>query len=74
MPILPQKALNPGVRRRELFGWAMHDFASAGHTGPRRRCAGRPAGAARFSTGVPHEARAIRGRGSRPQICSMHVR
>lgn len=25
-------ALNPGVRRRELFGWAMYDFANSGYT------------------------------------------
>ncbi|MBK8665263.1 MAG: MFS transporter [Burkholderiales bacterium] len=24
--------LNPGVRRRELFGWAMYDFANSGYT------------------------------------------
>jgi MFS transporter, UMF1 family len=27
-----QAALNPGVRRRELFGWAMYDFANSGYT------------------------------------------
>lgn len=27
-----QTALNPGVRRRELFGWAMYDFANSGYT------------------------------------------
>lgn len=25
-------ALNPGVRRRELFGWAMYDFANSAYT------------------------------------------
>lgn len=25
-------ALNPGVRRREVFGWAMYDFANSGYT------------------------------------------
>ena len=25
-------ALNPGVARRELFGWAMYDFANSGYT------------------------------------------
>ncbi|HEX5129898.1 MAG TPA: MFS transporter, partial [Usitatibacter sp.] len=24
--------LNPGVRRREVFGWAMYDFANSGYT------------------------------------------
>ena len=24
--------LNPGVRKRELFGWAMYDFANSGYT------------------------------------------
>jgi UMF1 family MFS transporter len=27
-----QEALNPGVRRREVFGWAMYDFANSGYT------------------------------------------
>ncbi|MBL0420271.1 MFS transporter [Ramlibacter sp. AW1] len=26
------EALNPGVRRREVFGWAMYDFANSGYT------------------------------------------
>src|SRR5687768_18514522 len=25
-------ALNPGVARREVFGWAMYDFANSGYT------------------------------------------
>ena len=25
-------ALNPGVRRREVLGWAMYDFANSGYT------------------------------------------
>jgi UMF1 family MFS transporter len=32
MPLFPQDALNPGVRRREVFGWAMYDFANSGYT------------------------------------------
>lgn len=32
MALFPQDALNPGVRRRELFGWAMYDFANSGYT------------------------------------------
>jgi len=32
MPLFAQDALNPGVRRRELFGWAMYDFANSGYT------------------------------------------
>jgi UMF1 family MFS transporter len=32
MPLFPQEALNPGVRRREVFGWAMYDFANSGYT------------------------------------------
>ena len=27
-----RSALNPGVRRRETFGWAMYDFANSGYT------------------------------------------
>ena len=27
-----QGALNPGVRKREVFGWAMYDFANSGYT------------------------------------------
>ncbi len=32
MPLFAQDALNPGVRRREVFGWAMYDFANSGYT------------------------------------------
>ena len=32
MPLFPQDALNSGVRKRELFGWAMYDFANSGYT------------------------------------------
>ena len=32
MALMTQDALNPGVRRRELFGWAMYDFANSGYT------------------------------------------
>ena len=32
MPLFPQSALNPGVRKREVFGWAMYDFANSGYT------------------------------------------
>ncbi|MEF7614158.1 MFS transporter [Aquincola sp. MAHUQ-54] len=28
----PQEALNEGVRKREVFGWAMYDFANSGYT------------------------------------------
>jgi UMF1 family MFS transporter len=27
-----QSALRPGVRKREVFGWAMYDFANSGYT------------------------------------------
>ena len=27
-----REALNPGVRWREVFGWAMYDFANSGYT------------------------------------------
>ncbi len=27
-----RSALNPGVRVREVFGWAMYDFANSGYT------------------------------------------
>jgi UMF1 family MFS transporter len=27
-----RSALNPGVKRREVFGWAMYDFANSGYT------------------------------------------
>jgi len=30
--LFSQEALNPGVRRREVFGWAMYDFANSGYT------------------------------------------
>lgn len=32
MPLFPQDALNPDVRKREVFGWAMYDFANSGYT------------------------------------------
>ena len=32
MNLFPQQALNPGVRKREVFGWAMYDFANSGYT------------------------------------------
>ncbi|MBP7566754.1 MAG: MFS transporter [Burkholderiaceae bacterium] len=32
MAMFSQDALNPGVRRREVFGWAMYDFANSGYT------------------------------------------
>ena len=32
MALFPQEALNDGVRKRELFGWAMYDFANSGYT------------------------------------------
>lgn len=32
MTLFPQEALNPGVRKREVFGWAMYDFANSGYT------------------------------------------
>ncbi len=32
MAVLATDALNPGVRRREVFGWAMYDFANSGYT------------------------------------------
>lgn len=32
MPWFPQSALNDGVRKREVFGWAMYDFANSGYT------------------------------------------
>jgi UMF1 family MFS transporter len=32
MRLFPQDALNPGVRKREVFGWAMYDFANSGYT------------------------------------------
>ena len=32
MNLFPQTALNDGVRKREVFGWAMYDFANSGYT------------------------------------------
>ena len=32
MAWFPQQALNDGVRKREVFGWAMYDFANSGYT------------------------------------------
>ena len=32
MDLFAQQALNPGVRKREVFGWAMYDFANSGYT------------------------------------------
>jgi UMF1 family MFS transporter len=32
MPLFPQSLLNPGVKKREVFGWAMYDFANSGYT------------------------------------------
>jgi UMF1 family MFS transporter len=32
MALFPQAALNEGVRKREVFGWAMYDFANSGYT------------------------------------------
>ena len=32
MPIFDTAALNGGVRKREVFGWAMYDFANSGYT------------------------------------------
>ncbi|MGB4359236.1 MAG: MFS transporter, partial [Rhodoferax sp.] len=32
MPLFSQQALQPGVRKREVFGWAMYDFANSGYT------------------------------------------
>jgi MFS transporter, UMF1 family len=32
MAIFSQNALNPGVQKREVFGWAMYDFANSGYT------------------------------------------
>ena len=30
--LFSRDALNPGVRKREVFGWAMYDFANSGYT------------------------------------------
>ncbi len=32
MALFFQDALNPGVKKREIFGWAMYDFANSGYT------------------------------------------
>jgi UMF1 family MFS transporter len=32
LTLFPQSALRPGVRKREVFGWAMYDFANSGYT------------------------------------------
>ena len=32
MALFPQSSLRPGVRKREVFGWAMYDFANSGYT------------------------------------------
>ncbi len=32
MPFFDSTALNPGVAKREVFGWAMYDFANSGYT------------------------------------------
>ena len=32
MALFSTDSLNPGVRRREVFGWAMYDFANSGYT------------------------------------------
>ena len=32
MPLFDQAALNDGVKKREVFGWAMYDFANSGYT------------------------------------------
>ncbi len=32
MSLFDRSALNPGVARREVFGWAMYDFANSGYT------------------------------------------
>ena len=32
MPLFSQNLLNPGVKKREVFGWAMYDFANSGYT------------------------------------------
>ena len=32
MALFAQEALNDGVRKREVFGWAMYDFANSGYT------------------------------------------
>ena len=32
MALFSSDALNPGVQKREVFGWAMYDFANSGYT------------------------------------------
>lgn len=32
MALFSSEALNPGVRKREVFAWAMYDFANSGYT------------------------------------------
>ena len=32
MSLFDSTALNEGVRKREVFGWAMYDFANSGYT------------------------------------------
>ncbi len=32
MALFPADALNEGVKKREVFGWAMYDFANSGYT------------------------------------------
>ena len=32
MALFPTDALNEGVKKREVFGWAMYDFANSGYT------------------------------------------
>ena len=32
MALFPQSPCSPGVRKREVFGWAMYDFANSGYT------------------------------------------
>lgn len=32
MSVITANSLNPGVRKREVFGWAMYDFANSGYT------------------------------------------
>lgn len=32
MPLFAQDSLNAGVKKREVFGWAMYDFANSGYT------------------------------------------
>ncbi len=32
MPLFAAETLNPGVKKRELLGWALYDFANSGYT------------------------------------------